>query len=87
MAERRHFNRLGPAIVAVAVAAVCVTLLVLLVRSNWSRPQVKPPAVAQSTTTGQAARSAGAKVLPTEPKRSIEPAPAGPQPVQPANPD
>lgn len=87
MAEQRHFNRLGPAMVAVAVAVVCVALLVLLARSNWNRPQVKPPAVAQSTTTGQAARSAGAKVLPTEPKRSIEPKPAGPPPAQPANPD
>ena len=87
MAAERHFNRLGPAMIAVVIAAVCAALLVLLVRSNWNRPQVKPAAVERSTTTGQAAHSGGAKVLPTEPKPSIEPAPAGPRPAQPANPD
>ncbi len=87
MAEERHFSRVGPAIVSVAVAVVCVALLVLLARSSWHRPQVKPPEVAQSTTTGQAARSAGAQVLPTEPKPAIEPTPAAPPPAQPANPD
>lgn len=87
MAEEPHFNRRAPALIAVAVAAVCMTVLVLLVRDRWNRPHVKPPAVAQSTTTGQAARSAGAQVLPTEPKPSIEPTPAAPPPVQPANPN
>ena len=87
MAEPRHFNRLGPAIVAVAIALVCMAFLVLLVRDRWNRPDVKPPEVAQSTTTGQAANSAGAKMLPTEPKLTVEPKPAAPPPVQPANPN
>jgi type IV secretory pathway VirB10-like protein len=87
MAEPRHFSRLGPAIVAVAVALVCVTFLVLLVRDRWIRPDVKPPELAQSTATGQAANSAGAKVMPTEPKLTVEPKPAAPPPVQPANPN
>ncbi len=86
MAEQRHSSK-GPATIAVVVAVVCVVLLVLLVRDRWNRPQVRPPAAAQSTTTGQSARSAGAKVLPTDPKLSVEPAPAGPKPAQPANPD
>ncbi|WP_024507083.1 hypothetical protein [Bradyrhizobium sp. ARR65] len=87
MAEERHFSRRGPAIIAVVVAVVCVALLVLLVRDRWNRPQVKPPEVAQSTTTGQTARSAGANVLQTDPKLSVEPTPAEQPPVQPANPN
>lgn len=87
MAAERHFNRLVPATIAVVIAAVCATVLVLLVRDRWNRPEVKPPAVERSTTTGQAAHSAGAKVLPTDPKPSIEPKPAGPPPAQPADPN
>ncbi|WP_407180330.1 hypothetical protein [Bradyrhizobium sp. STM 3562] len=87
MAEERHFSRRVPAIIAIVVAVVCVGLLALLVRDRWNRPQVKPPSVAESTTTGQAARSAGADVLPSDRKLSVEPTPAAPPPVQPANPN
>jgi hypothetical protein len=78
---------LGKALIAAVVAVVCFGALALVVRSNLKHPELKPPEVANSTTTGQAARSAGAQVLPTEPKPSISPTPAGPPPVQPSNPN
>jgi len=86
MAEQRHFRGTHPAVIAGVLALVCAVILTLLIHDRWSRPDVKPPEVASTTTTGQAARSAGATVLPTEPKLRVEPTPAAPGPVQPANP-
>lgn len=86
MAEQRHFRGTHPAVIAVGLAFVCAVILTLLIHDRWSRPAVKPPEIAKATTTGQSAQSAGAKVLPTDPKLRIEPTPAAPGPVQPANP-
>ena len=86
MAEQRHFRGTDPAVIAVVLAFVCAVILTLLIHDRWSRPAVKPPEVAKATTTGQAAQSAGAKVLPTDPNLRVEPTPAAPGPVQPANP-
>jgi len=86
MAEHRHFAGLHPAVIAAVLAFVSVVIVTLLIHDRWSRPDVKPAEVASRTTTGQAARAAGAQVLPTEPKSRIEPTPAAPKPVQPANP-
>ena len=86
MAEQRHFRGTHPAVIAVVLAFVCAVILTLLIHDRWSRPEIKPPEVANATTTGQAAHSAGATVLPTDPKLRVEPTPAGPKPVQPANP-
>jgi hypothetical protein len=44
-------------------------------------------AQAEHTTIGQTARSAGARILPTDPSLSVEPSPAGPKQAQPANPN
>jgi hypothetical protein len=87
MAEERRFSGFHPAVIAGVLAFACAVILTLLIYDRWSRPDVKPPEVAQRTTTGQAAHSAGAKVLPSDPKLRVEPTPAAPRQVQPANPD
>jgi hypothetical protein len=87
MAEQRPFSKWHPVWIAVVVTVVCTGILTLLIYDRWSRPEVKPPELARSTTTGQAANSAGAKVLPTNPKLRVEPTPPAPRPVQPANPN
>jgi hypothetical protein len=78
---------LGHVAVAVAVAAFGLLSLVIVNHGPWNRPQVQSPEVARSTTTGDAAQAAGAKVTPTEPKLALEPAAPGPKPAQPANPE
>ena len=87
MAEERRFSGAHPAVIAVVLAFVCAVILTLLIYDRWSHPDVKPSEVATTTTTGQAADSAGAKLLPTDPKLRVEPTPAAPRPVQPANPN
>jgi hypothetical protein len=87
MAAERRFSGLHPAVIALVLAFACAAILTLLIYDRWSRPEVRPPELASRTTTGQAAHSAGAKVLPTDPKLQVEPTPAAPRPVQPANPD
>ena len=84
---RADITRAGLAAVSLAVAIVCVGALVLLVRDRWNRPDVKTAEQARYATTGQAAGAAGARVLPTDPKLTVEPASAGPNPAQPANPN
>jgi hypothetical protein len=86
MAEQRHFSGSHPALIAGVLAFVCAVILTLLIHDRWSRPDAKPAEVASTTTTGQAAHSAGAQVLPTDPKLHVEPTPASPGPVQPAVP-
>jgi hypothetical protein len=58
-----------------------------LVRDRWNHPGIKPPDQAEHSTTGTAARNAGAKLVPSEPKLKVEPDPPGPAPVHPANPN
>ena len=86
MAEQRHFSGMHPVVIAAVLAFACAVILTLLIHDRWGRPDVKPPQVASTTTTGQAARSAGAQVLPTDPRLQVEPKPASPGPVQPAIP-
>lgn len=87
MHERPHINRMGFAMISLVIALVCMALLVTQVRYSWRTPEVKTAAEAQHTTTGQAAREAGARISQTEPKPAVEPTPAGPKPAQPAYPD
>ncbi len=87
MAEHRRFEGTHPAVIAFVLAFACAVILTLLIHDRWSRPAVKPAELAKTTTTGQAAQSAGAKVLPTDPKLRVEPTPAAPGSVQPANPN
>lgn len=87
MHERPHIDRAYLASFAAAIALVCVVVLTLQIRDRWHSPEIKPTALAQHTTTGQVARDAGATIVPTDPKLSVEPAPAGPKQAQPANPN
>nr|WP_244067512.1 hypothetical protein [Bradyrhizobium sp. Ce-3] len=83
-----HRNRHGgtPLLVAAVVAILGVLGMLIVDHGPWSKPEVQPAASANHSTTGEAARAAGAKVMPSEPKAPIEPAPPGPKPAQPANP-
>jgi len=79
-------SSIGPALIAAAIALVCIAALIMLVRDRWHPPEIKSADAARHSTTGQAARAAGATVLPTDPKLAIEPKPEGPKRAQPANP-
>ena len=74
----------GPLKVAVAVLGVLGMLIVD--HGSWNKPKVQPAFVASYSSTGEAARAAGAKVMPTEPKLQVEPEPPVPKPVHPVNP-
>jgi hypothetical protein len=82
-----QFSRVVPATISFVLSVVCVIVIYLLVRDRWIDPEIKPTEQAELSTTGQAARSAGARLSPTEPKPSIEPKPEGPKQVQPAIPN
>jgi hypothetical protein len=87
MHERPHINRIGLAMISLAIAFACAAVLVMQVRDRWNSPEVKTAAEAQTTTTGQTARQAGARISQTEPNPAVEPDPAGPKPAQPAHPN
>ncbi|WP_420965181.1 hypothetical protein [Bradyrhizobium sp. B120] len=72
--------------IAALVAILGVLGMLMVDHGPWSKPKVQLAASANYSTTGEAARAAGAKVIPTEPKTPIEPDPPGPKPAQPANP-
>jgi hypothetical protein len=76
----------GPIAVVAAVAIFGLLSLVIVDHGPWNRPQVQSLEFARSTTTGDAAQAAGAKVTTTEPKPALEPEAPGPKPAQPPNP-
>jgi hypothetical protein len=75
-----------PAMVALAVAILSVLAMLVVDHGPWGGPAIQTADVAVYRTTGDAARAAGAKVMPTAPKPQLEPVPPGPKPAQPANP-
>jgi hypothetical protein len=75
----------APLKVAIAVAVLGVLSMLVVDHGPWSKPKVQHPMVANYSTTGEAARAVGAKVIPTEPKLDVEPNPPVPKPVHPAN--
>jgi Flp pilus assembly protein CpaB len=87
VSERHTINRKSLAAISLAIALICAGALALLVRDRWNRPEIKTAAEARYTTTGQVARSVGARISQTDPKLAVEPAPPGPKPAQPANPN
>jgi len=87
MHERPHIDRAHLAALSAAIALVCIVVLTLQIRDRWHSPEIKSTDQHEHTTTGQVAHNAGASVLPTDPKLAVEPAPAGPKPTQPANPN
>jgi hypothetical protein len=83
-----HRTRRGgtPLAVAIAIAILGVLAMLIVDHGPWNKPHMKTAVVADTTTTGDAARDAGATVVPTEPKRQLEPDAPGPKPVHPVNP-
>lgn len=76
----------APLKIAIAVAVLGVFGMLVVDHGPWNRPKMQPAHMASYSTTGEAARAVGAKVLPTEPKLQVEPEPPMPQPVHPVNP-
>jgi hypothetical protein len=76
----------GPLKVAIAVAVLGVLGMLIVDHGPWNKPKVQPAFMASYSSTGEAARAAGAKVMPTEPKLQVEPEPPMPKPVHPVNP-
>ena len=75
-----------PLKVAMLVAALGVLGMLIVDHGPWNKPKVQPAFMANYSSTGEAARAAGAKVLPTESKLQVEPEPPMPKPVHPVNP-
>jgi hypothetical protein len=76
-----------PVWVALAIAIFGLVAMLLVDHGPWTRPHPQSAEVAYFHTTGEAARAAGAVVVPTAPKSEIEPDPAGPKPAEPPNPE
>ena len=85
--QRPHIDRAWIGAFAAAIALVCVVVLTLQIRDRWQSPEIRSFDQAEHSTTGQVARDAGARLLPTDPRPAVEPTPAGPKPVQPAAPN
>ncbi|MEY9279388.1 hypothetical protein [Bradyrhizobium yuanmingense] len=62
-----------PGVIALIVAGVTIAAMLVVDHGPWSRAKTQPAHVAMFATTGEAARAAGALVLPTDPKSPIEP--------------
>ncbi len=84
--ERPHIDRVRLAVISFTIALVCAFVLTLQIRDRWLPPEIKSADQAARGTTGQVAQAAGAQILPTDRRLSVEPAPAGPKQAQPANP-
>jgi uncharacterized membrane protein YbhN (UPF0104 family) len=85
--ERSHINRTPLVAIAAAIAFICIVVLWVQTRDRWNSPEIKSAEQAEHATTGVNVRAAGARILPTDPKLTVEPSPAEPKQVQPANPD
>lgn len=83
-----HLSRRGgaPLKVAIAVAVLGVLGILIVDFGPWNKPKVQPAPMASYSSTGEAARAAGARITPTEPKLRVEPEPPVPKPVHPVNP-
>lgn len=85
--DRAKREGVHPGLVALAVAIFGILAMLLVDHGPWSRPHPQPAEVAYHMTTGEAARSAGAEVVPTAPKPALEPEQPGPKRVAPPNPE
>ena len=75
-----------PLVVAAVVAAFSILGTLIVDHGPWNKPKVQTAAVANYTSTGEAARAVGATVTQTDPEPPLEPTPPGPKPAQPASP-
>jgi hypothetical protein len=85
--ERPHINRTRLATIAGAIAFIGIVVLWVQTRDRWNSPEIKSAEQAEHATTGANVGAAGARILPTDPKLRVEPSPAEPKQVQPANPN
>ena len=69
----QHPRRVMPATIMVVITALLVFALYFQVRDRFLDPQIKTTEQAEHSTTGTAARRAGARLSPTAPKLSVEP--------------
>ena len=83
-----HLKRRGgmPLVIAIVIAIVGILGMLIVDHGPWNKPKMHTAAIANYTTTGEAARAAGAMVVATEPKPQLEPVPPGPKPVHPVDP-
>jgi hypothetical protein len=84
---RDHPGRSGgtPLKVAIGVAVLGLLGTLIVDHGPWNKPTMRPASMASYSSTGEAARAAGADVIPTEPKPQVEPDPPVPKPVHPVN--
>jgi hypothetical protein len=85
--ERPHINRRPIVAIAVVIAAGCMLELGMEIHERWKAPDVQSTDQLEHSTTGEATRRAGARLIPSNPKLASEPATAGPKPKQPASDD
>jgi hypothetical protein len=87
--RKNHTRRSGgmPLLIAIAIAVLGVLGMLIVDHGSWNKPKVQTAAMAHYGTTGEAARTIGAIVMPSEPKLQLEPDAPGPRPVHPANPE
>jgi hypothetical protein len=78
-------ERFRLAMISLVISVALAIAIIFQVRDRWNQPEVKTTTEAEHSTTGAVVRDAGARLSPTDPKLSIEPTPAGPKPVQPAD--
>ncbi|MGC5231072.1 hypothetical protein, partial [Klebsiella pneumoniae] len=66
-AMENHSTRSGgmPLVVAMAVAILGVLGMLIVDHGSWNKPKVQTAAMAHYGTTGEAARAAGAIIVPT----------------------
>jgi hypothetical protein len=83
-----HVSRRGgaPLKVAIAIAVLGVLGMLIVDHGPWNKPKMTPTFMVSYSSTGEAARAAGAQVMPTEPKLQVEPEPPVAKPVHPVNP-
>lgn len=87
--RKNHTRRSGgmPLLIAIAIAVLGVLGMLIVDHGSWNKPKVQTVAMAHYGTTGEAARAAGAIVMPTEPKSQLELDAPGPRSVHPAIPE
>jgi hypothetical protein len=69
-------SRIVPATISLVIAIICAIVLTIMIHDRWYEPEVKSADQAEHATTGS--NKAGARLLPTDPKLSIEPTPSAP---------
>jgi len=86
--EENRLQRNGgmPLVIAIVIAILGVLGMLIVDHGPWNKPKVHTAEMANYSTTGEAARAAGARVMPSEKKSPLEPDAAGPEPVHPTNP-